>query len=128
MIRQFYFYDTWMLQIEWECHEGFSLVEPGVYLLQISGTLTNATAAVKLVSDDLEAELVSLVAPASPHYKARSTIFTVEDDDRDAEKIVVEIQDKVSVISIPKFQHKVSVIIKIFASLRTRLRNYFNLR
>jgi len=81
-------------KIEWECHEGFSLVEPGVYLLQISGTLTNATAAVKLVSDDLEAELVSLVAPASPHYKARSTIFTVEDDDRDAEKIVVEIQDK----------------------------------
>jgi hypothetical protein len=28
----------------------------------------------------------------------RSTIFTVEDDDRDAEKIVVDIIDKVQII------------------------------
>jgi len=81
-------------KIEWESSEGFSLIEPGVYLLQISGTLSHATAAVKLVSDELEAELVSLSSASPAHYRARSTIFTVEDDDRDAEKIIVELQDK----------------------------------
>ena len=35
-------------------------MEPGVYLLQISSTVASASATVKLVSDQLEADLVSL--------------------------------------------------------------------
>ena len=70
-------------------------MEPGVYLLQISGSLTSCTATVKLVSDQLEGELVSLSSGQPGTFRSRSTIFTVEDDDRDAEKIVVDICDKV---------------------------------
>jgi len=82
-------------KIEWEGEEGFCLMEPGVYLLQISGTVASASATVKLVSDQLEADLVSLSSPSSQlAFRSRSTIFTVEDDDRDAEKIIVELQDK----------------------------------
>ena len=40
-------------------------MEPGVYLLQISGTVASASATVKLVSDQLEADLVSLSSPSS---------------------------------------------------------------
>ncbi|XP_023320241.1 golgin subfamily B member 1 [Eurytemora carolleeae] len=81
-------------KIEWENEYGFCLMEPGVYLLQISGSLTSCTATVKLVSDQLEGELVSLSSGQPGTFRSRSTIFTVEDDDRDAEKIVVDICDK----------------------------------
>ena len=76
-------------------------MEPGVYLLQISGTLNHTSAVVKLVSDNLEADLLVLASPASS-FKSRSTFFTVEDDDRDAEKIIVELQDKASVLNALK--------------------------
>jgi len=81
-------------KIEWENEDGFCLVEPGVYLLQVSGSLANCNVMVKLVSEQLEAELVTLSSSPTGTFKSRSTIFTVEDDDRDAEKIVVDIQDK----------------------------------
>jgi len=78
-------------KIDWCEEEGFCLVEPGVYLLQVSGTLHCCSTLVKLVSHQLEAELVSLVCAPSSTFRSRSTIFTVEDDDREAEKIVVEV-------------------------------------
>ena len=68
-----------------------------MYILQISATLANCTLSVKLVSEQLEAELLALTSASGPMamFKSRSTIFTVEDDDRDAEKIVVDIIEKV---------------------------------
>jgi len=83
-------------KIEYEEDIGFNVVEPGVYILQISGTLSNCSLSVKLVSDHLEAELLLLSSAPSPStsFKSRSTIFTVEDDDRDCEKIVVDIVEK----------------------------------
>ena len=83
----------------WENDDGFCVLEPGVYLLQVSGTLSTASVVVKLVSEQLEADLLVLSSSRPHSFKSRSTIFTIEDDDRDAEKIMVELQDKVHTLT-----------------------------
>ncbi len=58
------------MQVEWE-GAGFTLLEPGVYLLHLAGTLANCRATVQLVSDQLEAELMVLAAPPTPSFRSR---------------------------------------------------------
>jgi hypothetical protein len=58
------------VQVEWE-GAGFTLLEPGVYLLHLAGTLANCRATVQLVSDQLEAELMVLAAPPTPSFRSR---------------------------------------------------------
>jgi hypothetical protein len=62
--------------VEWE-GGGFALLEPGVYLLHLAGTLANCRATVQLVSDQLEAELMVLTAtPAHDGaFRSRCNIY-----------------------------------------------------
>ena len=58
-------------------------------------------------------------------FKSRSTIFTVEDDDRDAEKIVVDIIEKVFFSSLVGFS-----VLAGFSLLNERLNknnSFFNI-
>lgn len=71
----------------------FTLVEPGVYVLQVGGSLSKGSLVAKLVNDEVEAEIVSLDSVNGPAYKCRSTIFTVEDDDQLAERLMLELLD-----------------------------------
>ena len=81
----------------------------------------------KLVSEQLEAELLALTSASEPMamFKSRSTIFTVEDDDRDAEKIVVDIIEKVFFSSLVGFS-----VLAGFSLLKERLNknnSFFNI-
>merc|ERR1712112_260480 len=74
----------------------FTLVEPGVYLLQLGGSLSRGNIVAKLVNDEVEAEILCLEGGAgpAPQYRCRSTIFTVEDDNQLAEQLLVELLDQ----------------------------------
>jgi len=69
----------------------FSLLEPGVYLLQMSGSIEGGSLIAKLVSDDVAVDFMILEAGKNGSFKSRSTIFTIEDDDQTAENLLVEL-------------------------------------
>eukprot|EP00092_Neocalanus_flemingeri_P022775 GFUD01024695.1.p1 GENE.GFUD01024695.1~~GFUD01024695.1.p1 ORF type:complete len:3073 (+),score=1009.79 GFUD01024695.1:162-9221(+) len=70
----------------------FSLLEPGVYLLQMAGSLQGGSLIAKLVSEDIAVEFMTLEGGANGSFKSRSTIFTIEDDDKeDPEGLLVEL-------------------------------------
>merc|ERR1719244_2282551 len=68
-----------------------TVTEPGVYLLQLGGTLTSGHLLVKLVTDEVEAEVMMVEGGPDKAFHCRSTIFTVEDDDQTAEQLLVEL-------------------------------------
>ena len=68
----------------------FSMPEPGVYMLQMGGSISGANVVAKMVNDDVEAEVVTLEGSKDTVFRCRSTIFTVEDDDHEAERLLVE--------------------------------------
>jgi len=69
----------------------FTIQEPGVYMLQMGGSLSGANVVAKMVNEDVEAEVVTLEGGESTSFRCRSTIFTVEDDDQAAERLLVEV-------------------------------------
>ena len=69
----------------------FSMPEPGVYMLQMGGSISGANVVAKMVNDDVEAEVVTLEGTKDTVFRCRSTIFTVEDDDHEAERLLVEV-------------------------------------
>jgi len=69
----------------------FSLLEPGVYLLQMSGSVQGGSLIAKLVSEDVAVDFMILEAGKNGSFKSRSTIFTIEDDDQTAENLLVEL-------------------------------------
>ena len=69
----------------------FSLLEPGVYLLQMSGSVQGGSLIAKLVSEDVAVDFMILEAGKNGSFKSRSTIFTIEDDDQTAESLLVEL-------------------------------------
>merc|ERR1712106_1144058 len=84
-------------KINWDAEMAmFTLVEPGVYLLQVGGSLSKGSLVAKLVNDDVEAEILCLEGGSGPDptYRCRTTIFTVEDDDQLAERLLVELLDQ----------------------------------
>ena len=66
--------------------------EPGVYMLQMGGSISGANVVAKMVNDDVEAEVVTLEGTKDTVFRCRSTIFTVEDDDHEAERLLVEVR------------------------------------
>merc|ERR1719462_607303 len=94
----------------------FTLIEPGVYMLQMGGSISGANVVAKMVNDDVEAEVVTLEGTKDTVFRCRSTIFTVEDDDHEAERLLVEVieQGEDEVVRVEKdFQlvlHKISEV------------------
>merc|ERR1712029_325640 len=92
----------------------FSMPEPGVYMGQMGGSISGANVVAKMVNDDVEAEVVTLEGTKDTVFRCRSTIFTVEDDDHEAERLLVEVieQGEDEVVRVEKdFQlvlHKIS--------------------
>merc|ERR1712226_1440781 len=72
----------------------FTILEPGVYMLQMGGSLCGANVVAKMVNEDVEAEVVTLEGGAQVAFRCRSTIFTVEDDDQAAERLLVEVVEQ----------------------------------
>jgi len=72
----------------------FTILEPGVYMLQMGGNLCGASVVAKMVNEDVEAEVVTLEGGAQLSFRSRSTIFTVEDDDQAAERLLVEVVEQ----------------------------------
>ena len=68
----------------------FTLLEPGVYLLQLGGSLYGGSLVAKLVSEDIGVDFMTLDAGKAGGFKCRSTIFTIDDDDQAAESLQVE--------------------------------------
>jgi len=69
----------------------FSLLEPGVYLLQMGGSIQGGSLIAKLVSEDIAVDFMALEGGENAAFKSRSTIFTIEDDDQTAESLLVEL-------------------------------------
>ena len=79
-------------QVVWDAQDlMFSMPEPGVYMLQMGGSISGANVVAKMVNDDVEAEVVTLEGTKDTVFRCRSTIFTVEDDDHEAERLLVEV-------------------------------------
>merc|ERR1711962_13016 len=72
----------------------FTILEPGVYMLQMGGSISGANVVAKMVNDDVEAEVVTLEGTKDTVFRCRSTIFTVEDDDHEAERLLVEVVEQ----------------------------------
>ena len=70
----------------------FSLLEPGVYLLQMGGSLQGGRLVAKLVSDEVAVDFMILEPGKNGSFKSRSTIFTIEDDDQTVESLMVELE------------------------------------
>ena len=68
----------------------FSMPEPGVYMLQMGGSISGANVVAKMVNDDVEAEVVTLEGTKDTVFRCRSTIFTVEDDDHEASRFITD--------------------------------------
>ena len=60
-------------------------------MLQMGGSISGANVVAKMVNDDVEAEVVTLEGTKDTIFRCRSTIFTVEDDDHEAERLLVEV-------------------------------------
>ena len=71
----------------------FTLIEPGVYLLQMGGTILGGSVVAKLVSDDIGVDFMTMEGDKNPGFKCRSSVFTIDDDDQIAESLVVELVD-----------------------------------
>merc|ERR1739844_721189 len=71
----------------------FTLIEPGVYLLQMGGTIEGGNLIAKLVSDDIGVDFMTIEASKNPSFKCRSSMFTIDDDDQIAESLLVELLD-----------------------------------
>ena len=71
----------------------FTLIEPGVYLLQMGGTLEGGNLVAKLVSDDIGVDFMTIEGGKNKGFKSRSSMFTIDDDDQIAESLLVELQD-----------------------------------
>ena len=69
----------------------FTLIEPGVYLLQMGGTIEGGNLIAKLVSDDIGVDFMTIEASKNPSFKCRSSVFTIDDDDQIAESLMVEL-------------------------------------
>jgi len=69
----------------------FALLEPGVYMLQMAGSLKGGNLIAKLVSEDIAVDFMTLEGGGNGAFKSRSTIFTIEDDDEAAESLLVEL-------------------------------------
>jgi len=69
----------------------FTIQEPGVYMMQMGGSLQGASIVAKMVNEDIEAEVVTLEGGPQSGFRSRSTIFTVEDDDQAAERLLIEV-------------------------------------
>merc|ERR1719357_1306273 len=69
----------------------FSLLEPGVYLLQMAGSLQGGRLVAKLVSEEVAVDFMIIEAGRNGGFKSRSTIFTIEDDDQTVESLMVEL-------------------------------------
>ena len=69
----------------------FTLIEPGVYLLQMGGTIEGGNLITKLVSDDIGVDFMTIEASKNPTFKCRSSVFTIDDDDQIAESLMVEL-------------------------------------
>merc|ERR1712192_263579 len=79
-------------KVVWDAQDlMFSMPEPGVYMLQMGGSISGANVVAKMVNDDVEAEVVTLEGTKDTVFRCRSTIFTVEDDDHEAERLLVEV-------------------------------------
>merc|ERR1719225_1753528 len=104
-------------KVVWDAQDlMFSMPEPGVYMLQMGGSISGANVVAKMVNDDVEAEVVTLEGTKDTIFRCRSTIFTVEDDDHEAERLLVEVieQGEDEVVRVEKdFQlvlHKISEV------------------
>merc|ERR1719411_1889738 len=71
----------------------FTLIEPGVYLLQMGGTLEGGNLVAKLVSDDIGVDFMTIEGSKNKGFKSRSSMFTIDDDDQIAESLLVELHD-----------------------------------
>ena len=71
----------------------FTLIEPGVYLLQMGGTLEGGNLVAKLVSDDIGVDFMTIEGSKNKSFKSRSSMFTIDDDDQIAESLLVELLD-----------------------------------
>lgn len=69
----------------------FTLIEPGVYLLQMGGTIKGGNLVAKLVSDDIGVDFMTVEGSKNPCFKSRSSMFTIDDDDQIAESLIVEL-------------------------------------
>ena len=69
----------------------FTLIEPGVYMLQMGATIHGGSLVAKLVSDDIGVDFMTIEGSKNPGFKCRSSIFTIDDDDQVAESLVVEL-------------------------------------
>merc|ERR1711976_577070 len=69
----------------------FTLIEPGVYLLQMGGTIEGGNLIAKLVSDDIGVDFMTIEGSKNPCFKCRSSVFTIDDDDQIAESLMVEL-------------------------------------
>ena len=69
----------------------FTLIEPGVYLLQMGATIEGGNLVAKLVSDDIGVDFMTIEGNKNPCFKCRSSVFTIDDDDQIAESLVVEL-------------------------------------
>ena len=69
----------------------FTLIEPGVYLLQMGGTIQGGNLVAKLVSDDIGVDFMTIEGNKNPCFKCRSSVFTIDDDDQIAESLMVEL-------------------------------------
>merc|ERR1712110_972077 len=69
----------------------FTLIEPGVYLLQMGGTIEGGNLIAKLVSDDIGVDFMTIEGSKNPGFKCRSSVFTIDDDDQIAESLMVEL-------------------------------------
>merc|ERR1719341_2655897 len=104
-------------KVVWDAQDlMFSMPEPGVYMLQMGGSISGANVVAKMVNDDVEAEVVTLEGSKDTVFRCRSTIFTVEDDDHEAERLLVEVVEhgEEEVVRVEKdFQlvlHKISEV------------------
>ena len=71
----------------------FTLIEPGVYLLQMGATIEGGNLVAKLVSDDIGVDFMTIEGNKNPCFKCRSSVFTIDDDDQIAESLMVELVD-----------------------------------
>merc|ERR1712173_171489 len=69
----------------------FTLIEPGVYLLQMGATIQGGNLVAKLVSDDIGVDFMTIEGNKNSCFKCRSSVFTIDDDDQIAESLVVEL-------------------------------------
>lgn len=82
-------------KVGWDAQDlMFTMLEPGVYMLQMGGSISGANVVAKMVNEDVEAEVVTLEGGKEIAFRHRSTIFTVEDDDNTAERLLVEVVEQ----------------------------------